>query len=230
MQKVLALIVVGVFLMTTALAKGGNMEEDESPVGGFGGGPQIGIYYKPDMSKFNDYIKKELGLDGIKDLGFEGGTFRWQINPNWQIGYNGGGIHGEEEKTVGGTATGVYLNGGYHGILVSYKIPKEKLPSDKWDLAVGGGLGWFGVGAEVASVNKVTKHPEKYYWMEGDTVGYQLFVEGGYKIGKILTLGGDITYLCAKIDDLKWAGEKVGDPSEIDLSGVLIRFGPRFHF
>lgn len=232
MRKVLALMVVGVFLMAGAPAKGGDMEENGSPVGGFGGGPQWGVYYKPDMSEFNDYIKKELGLDGIKDLGFFGGTFRWQINPNWQIGYNGGGIGGEEEKTVGATATAnvASLYGGYHGILVSYKIPKEKLPSDKWDLAVGGGLGLFGVYAELASVDKTTKHPEKYYWMEGDTIGYQLFVEGGYKIGKILTLGGDVTYLYARIDDLKWAGEKVENPTEIDLSGLLIRFGPRFHF
>ncbi|MDI6734598.1 MAG: hypothetical protein QME42_00120 [bacterium] len=229
MWKVLALIVVGVLLMVTTSVKAGNMEEDESPVGGFGGGPQIGIYY-PDMSRFNDYIKKELGLDGIKDLGFNGGTLRWQINPNWQIGYNGGGIYGAKEKTVGTAANVACLYGGYHGILVSYKIPKEKLPSDKWDLAVGGGLGLFGVCAELASVNKTSKDPQKFYWMEGDTVGYQLFIEGGYKIAKILTLGGDITYLCAKIDDLKWAGEKVGDPSEIDLSGFLIRFGPRFHF
>ncbi|MFH1562872.1 MAG: hypothetical protein ABIF11_05580 [Nitrospirota bacterium] len=232
MRKILTMMVMGMFLtacVTICQAMEGCEEENGSPVGGFGGGPQWGCY-SPSLSNFNDYLKKELGLDGIKNVGFQGGTFRWQINPRWQIGYNGGWIYGEEQKTVNGTANVAFLSGGYHGILVSYKFPKEKLPDEKWDLAVGGGLGLFGVYAELASVDKVTKHPEKYYWMEGDTLGYQLFIEGGYKIGKILTLGGDVTYLYAKIDDLKWAGEKVADPTEIDLSGFLIRFGPRFHF
>jgi len=235
MKKLLSGMIAGVLLMggvSVCLAE--EADEDisayERLFGSFGGGPQFGAYYKPSLSKFNDYIKKTLGLDGIKSLGFQGGTFRWQLNPNWQIGYNGGWIGGEKEGVVNGSVTITYLNGGYHGILVSYKIPKEKLPSDKWEISIGGGLGFFGICADLASINKDSKEPKKYYWMEGDTIGSQLFVELTYKIAKIFSIGGDITYFYAKIDDLKWAGEKITEPSEIDLSGFLIRIGPRFHF
>ncbi|MEW6608807.1 MAG: hypothetical protein AB1414_15410 [bacterium] len=230
MKKILmCMVVLGLLVGQVSLCLA--LDDDiASAVGGFGGGPQFGIYYKPNLSKFNDYIKKELGVDGIKEVGFQGGTFRWQLNPNWQIGYNGGWIYGEKEQTVNGKAKFAGLYGGYHGVLVSYKIPQEKLPSKKWDVAVGGGLGFFGVYADLASVDKTTKQPEKYYWMDGDTIGTQLFVEVAYKIAKILSVGGDISYIHAKIDDLKWAGEKLSEPGEIDLSGFLIRVGPRFHF
>lgn len=62
-----------------------------------------------------------------------------------------------------------------------------------------------------------------------DWIG-QVFIDGAYRIKGVFGIGLDVTYTFGKIDEIKRGGEIDNDLPEIDLSGVMIRVGPRFHF
>ncbi|MEK7812647.1 MAG: hypothetical protein AAB296_02715, partial [Candidatus Desantisbacteria bacterium] len=58
----------------------------------------------------------------------------------------------------------------------------------------------------------------------------QVFVEGSYRIKGVFGIGFDAAYTMGKIDRIKRGGKVDNSLPEIDLSGMMIRVGPRFHF
>jgi hypothetical protein len=58
----------------------------------------------------------------------------------------------------------------------------------------------------------------------------QIFVEGSYRIKGVFGIGFDVAYTMGKINRVKRGGKIDNTLPEIELSGTMIRVGPRFHF
>ncbi|MDI6786526.1 MAG: hypothetical protein QMD92_07430 [bacterium] len=199
--------------------------------GGFGGAPLWSAYYKPSLKEVNNDTKSSLGLDGIKHLNMMGGTLRWTFYDYLQLGYIGGWFYGENSGIISDKCVKVCLNGGFHTLNAFYKIPKGK-----FNYAIGGGLGWYGVEYEKTiepewdKVKLNGSEQTRSACVSGDTIGFQVILEGAYKLARWIDIGSSVSYVYAKIDDLKQAGQVVGSAPKIDLSGIMIYMGPRINF
>lgn len=198
--------------------------------GGFGGAPLWSIYYKPSLKELNADINN-LGLAKIDGLWMMGGTLRWTFYEHLQLGYIGGWFNGESSGIKGSESVRAYLNGDFHTLNAFYKIPRGK-----FNYAIGGGLGWYGVNYEKSiepkwdEVKLNGSGQTRSAYVSGDTIGFQIILEGAYKLARWLDIGGSVSYVYAKIDDLKQAGQVVEKAPEIDLSGIMIYVGPRVNF
>jgi len=202
---------------------------DESLLGGFGGGPQVMVYYHPSLSKLNAYLKGK-GFDSFNDLYGMGGTIRWSFNQNYQIGITGAGFGGVADNinNNNGTVTvnEATIGGGYYMFQGIYRIPLGKW----WAVSVGAGVGRASAGYKFLSTDKDTGTVVSLIQAGGsDWIG-QVFIDGAYRIKGLFGVGFDVTYNIGKIDEIKRGGETDGTLPEIDLNGIMIRVGPRFHF
>jgi hypothetical protein len=207
------------------------LPSSESLLGGFGGGPQAVIYYQPSLSQFNSYLKNN-GFEPIDSLFGMGGTGRWCFNQNYQIGITGVGFWGSSGRidTTLGTPSvkEASIGGGYCMLLGVYRIPLGRW----WAVSLGAGIGRIGAEYELLISNKNDGGNVKYIKVKGWDWMYQIFVECSYRIRGVFGVGFDIVYISGDIDNIRRGGELIADSSlpKIDLSGVMIRIGPRFHF
>ncbi|MFH1449744.1 MAG: hypothetical protein ABIG09_04990 [bacterium] len=199
--------------------------------GGFGGAPFWAIYYSPSLKELNDDLKNSLQLSEIKRLTMGGGTLRWTFYEYLQLGYIGSWFYGESSGFSDQKCKSAFLSGGFHALNAFYKVPKGK-----FNYAIGAGVGWYGVAYEKlieSSWQKVSEDKGNYTesaFVSGDTIGYQITLEGSYKLARWIDIGTSISYLQAKIDNLKQAGKVVEGAPKIDLSGVIVSIGPRINF
>ncbi|MBU0599432.1 hypothetical protein KJ997_01445 [bacterium] len=207
--------------------------------GGFGGAPFWAIYYSPSLKELNDDLKNSLQLSEIKRLTMGGGTLRWTFYEYLQLGYIGSWFYGESSgfSDPDQKCKSAFLSGGFHALNAFYKVPKGK-----FNYAIGAGVGWYGVDYEKLieplwkEVREVSEDSEdktnytKSAFVSGDTIGYQIILEGSYKLARWIDIGTSISYLQAKIDNLKQAGKVVEGAPKIDLSGVIVSIGPRINF
>lgn len=226
-------IILGLLLLSVGVCIADDdtyIPSDESLLGGFGGGPQVMVCYQPSLSELNAHLK-EKKFDSFNDLYGMGGTIRWSFNQNYQIGITGAGFGGVadninnngtiatvNEATIGG---GYYI---FHGI---YRIPLGQW----WAVSVGAGVGRASAGYKLLVTEKGTGTVVSLIQAGGsDWIG-QVFIDGAYRIKGVFGIGFDVTYTLGKIDKIKRGGEiDDTDLPEIDLSGIMIRVGPRFHF
>ncbi|MFH1898192.1 MAG: hypothetical protein ABH886_08160 [Candidatus Desantisbacteria bacterium] len=198
---------------------------DESLLGGFGGGTQVMVCYHPSLSKLNAHLKKE-GFDSFNALYGMGGTIRWSFDQNYQIGITGAGFGGVADNINNGTVTEATIGGGYYILQGIYRIPLGQW----WAVSVGAGVGRASAGYKLLITDKGTGTVVSLIQAGGsDWIG-QVFIDGAYRIKGVFGIGLDVTYTFGKIDEIKRGGEIDGTLPEIDLSGVMIRVGPRFHF
>ena len=199
---------------------------DESLLGGFGGGIQPMVYYHPSLSKFNDRLNA-TGFQPVKDMYGLGGTSRWSFNQNYQIGITGAGFCGTSDN-INGTASinEATIGGGYCMFLGAYRIPL----GEWWSVSVGCGLGRVGAGYELLTTDKDDGKNVHLIRASGSDWLGQVFVEGSYRIKGVFGIGFDAAYTLGKVDTIERGGKVDSSLPEIDLSGVMIRVGPRFHF
>ncbi|MBU1753904.1 hypothetical protein KKG56_08660 [bacterium] len=198
---------------------------DESILGGFGGGIQPMVYYHPSLSKLNYHLNRE-GFCPIKGVYGMGGTSRWSFNQNYSVGITGAGFWGTSDNTSdSGTVSEAALGGGYCMLLGAYRIPM----GEWWSVIVGAGVGRVGAGYELLTTNGTGSNVSLIRAGGSNWMG-QVFVEGAYRIKGVFGIGFDVAYTLGKIDEIKRGGKTASYLQEIDLSGVMIRVGPRFHF
>jgi hypothetical protein len=196
----------------------------ESPVGGFGGGPQPMPYFKPSLSELNSYLE-DNNYDKIDLLRGMGGTCRWSLNENWQIGMAGGGFWGKSSNTSVDRVKDTFLSGCYCMVLGMYRIPKGR-----WDLNIGAGLGRIRASYQLHDSRLSDGGDVKEIHARGSNWMTQVFVGAAYRIAGIFSVGAELAYMYANIDEIKRGGRTVSNLPEIELSGLMIRVGPRFHF
>lgn len=195
--------------------------------GGFGGAPLWSVYYRPSLKELDNDVN-DFGLGKINSLQIVGGTLRWTFYEYLQLGYIGGWFIGESSALKDNESRRVYLSGDFHTLNAFYKILRGK-----FNYTIGGGLGWYGVNYEKIiepKWNDVNSGYTRSACIRGDTIGFQITLEGAYKLARWIDIGSSISYVYAKIDDLKQAGQVVEKAPEIDLSGIMIYMGPRINF
>ncbi|MDI6781365.1 MAG: hypothetical protein QME49_04575 [bacterium] len=199
---------------------------DESLLGGFGGGIQPMVYYHPSLSKLNDHLK-DNGFQPVKDMYGLGGTSRWSFNQNYSIGITGAGFWGTSDN-INATATinEATIGGGYCMFLGAYRIPLGKW----WAVNAGAGIGRISAGYELLITATADGGNVRLIRAGGSDWMGQVFVEGSYRIKGVFGIGFDAAYTVGKIDKIKRGGKIDNSLPEIDLSGMMIRVGPRFHF
>ncbi|MFH1860243.1 MAG: hypothetical protein ABH870_04420, partial [bacterium] len=200
---------------------------DESLFGGFCGGNQPMVYYNPSRSKLNDKNGTK-GFCPIKDVYGMGGTSRWSFNQNYSVGITGAGFGGTSDNTNGTSTVTVNeatIGGGYCMFLGAYRIPL----GEWWSVSVGAGVGRVGAGYELLTSETHDGSSVKLLRAGGSDWMGQVFVEGSYRIKGVFGVGFDAAYTLGKIDEIKRGGRIDSSLPEIDLSGVMIRVGPRFH-
>lgn len=198
---------------------------DESLLGGFGGGIQPMVYYHPSLSKLNEHLTAKE-FQPIKDMYGMGGTSRWSFNQNYSIGITGAGFWGtSDNRSNTGTITEATIGGGYGMFLGAYRIPLGKW----WSVSAGAGIGRISAGYELLTTDNKGGGVSLIRAGGSDWMG-QVFVEGSYRIKGVFGIGFDAAYTFGKIDEIKRGGKIDNTLPEIDLSGMMIRVGPRFHF
>ncbi len=198
---------------------------DESLLGGFGGGIQPMVYYHPSLSELNKHLT-DNGFQPVKDMCGLGGTSRWSFNQNYSIGITGAGFWGASDNSGTITINEATVGGGYCMLLGAYRIPLGKW----WAVSAGCGIGRISAGYELLTTAAADGGSVTLIRAGGSDWMGQVFVEGSYRIKGVFGVGFDVAYTMGKIDKVKRGGKIADKLPEIDLSGMMIRVGPRFHF
>lgn len=198
---------------------------------GSGGGPEFGFYY-PALAALNSRVTG-LGTNFPKLEGglFMGGTWRYAITPELQIGYYGGGANYSSAGEVGTETytTGVNLGTAFHGGLIAFK------PKISQNFRIYGGV--------IIGATWTTYREDSGYrpgsgrvvkeWA-GVGIGYLPFIGFQVKLNPLFALGADYGYMIASIPSAQMKPQ-AGTPysetcPDVDLSGSFVKFGPQFHF
>lgn len=244
------LILVGVMVMGCLVSS--------SAMAGLGAGLSLG-YFNPKYGEINDalteineMIEETPGVES--DLGFGGGLawtigLDYDVNPNWVIkgeylnfspetsgSYSyGGEEYGykvEQSINIRTNLRALILSGIYR-----FSPGKTLCPY------AGVGVGSFSTKVEIKAEGEYSYY-DYYYdeWVtetldesipdEASSIGFQLLGGAEYKIGKQLSVVGELRYISAKAEGFLEEDEMgIGEESiDIDWSGFSIGLGARYRF
>ena len=193
-----------------------------TPPEGMGGGFELGVL-NPSLSNLNNSLPAALKKFPVMIV--YGGTWRHSFTERFQMGmYGGGGITGTSDKGLTGDVEEAALSLGIFEALLSYK----PIIQDNFEAYLDLGLDYLIAGYTRTSTpngQATTIHS----W-DGSTFGSRFGMGAKIRFNPVFAIGGDLSYLSAKIQNLKEAGTVDPTMSEIDLSGFLGKIGLQFHF
>jgi len=193
-----------------------------TPPEGVGGGMEIGVL-NPSLRNLNNSLPAALKKFPV--LVMWGGTWRWSFNERFQIGFYGaGGATTTANKSLIGDVEEATLGLGMFETVFSYK----PIIDDNFEAYLDLGLDYLVSGFTRSSTpngSSTTIHS----W-DGSTFGYRMGVGAKVRFNPIFAVGGDFSYLSAKINTLEEAGTVDATAPDIDLSGFFGKLGLQFHF
>lgn len=198
---------------------------------GNGGGPELGFYY-PALTAINTHIANLGAFQKMEGGFFMGGTWRYSITPEFQIGYYGGGAgystNGQATESETWT-TGIGLGVAFHGGLIAFK------PKISPNFRIYSGLIIGAVWANYKEDSGYRPNQDRVVkeWA-GVGIGYLPFIGFQIKFNPLFGFGVDYGYMIATIPygQMKpQAGTPYNEKCpDVELNGSFVKFGPQFRF
>jgi len=198
---------------------------------GSGGGPEFGFYY-PALAAVNNHITTLGTFPALEGGFFIGGTWRYSITPELQIGYYGGGAgYSTTGQSTGSETwtTGINLGINFQGGLIAFK-PRI---SENFRLYGGVIVGAVWTTYKEDSGYRPSQQREVKEWA-GVGAGYLPFIGFQIKLNPLFGFGADYGYMIASIPSAQMKPQ-AGTPysekcPDIELNGSFVKFGPQFRF